>query len=500
MAPDMPLLQKAILAREWSFNVAFDNFDPEAKQLVEQLMAGQAKMRIRAEVALYNPWIRRRWKPPPHGGKTLVALEKFCNSSRPKKLFGRFLVKFLDPEHLRVIADCFYSLDQQGDGAIDAKDLRMAVKFTDRSLNCVNTIVDWMCADGRVEISLTRFAESMAEEVIDGKALRHSFESLDDDGSEAISADELFDELSVLDKDLTMEEVLAHIKLADLGISEDVEGDEGESDNKLSFGEYIRLFPGRIARVRDIEMRIKNTRVYASEKHELYDSFKDVIFTWTKALDSEATAITKACGLLEKEPTPAVKELKRRLTKVAQLLAHPPGPMDLNKQMAVFNAAQKAAKKDAKGKAGGGSSKHAAAEEYGFDSFVQDHAIHSYWPVLIDGDRKMLRHATHTDVATGQMNVDYYKANDAGQNVVKKIDEVLEWTRGQLDEYGSFTQVMNDTEELVPGMSFSGRGLQAHGEEADNDGDGKPDVAGDDDDGAGNEGFLSRVSRMLGKK
>ena len=52
---------------------------------------------------------------------------------------------------------------------------------------------------------------------------------------------------------------------------------------------------------------------------------------------------------------------------------------------------------------------------------LQDHAIHSYWPVLIEGDRKMLRHAIHTDVATGQMNVDYYKANDAGYSAQEGI-------------------------------------------------------------------------------
>merc|ERR1719491_1484442 len=143
---------------------------------------------MKADIALYNPWIRRRWKPPPYSAQTFCSLETFCLSPLPKRLFGRFLVKFLDAEHMRTVATRFYSLDTHGDGAVDAKDLRQACKDADRPASAVDTITKWMVGEGSTLIPLSKFAESMAEEVIDGKALRHSFESLDDDGSEAVSA------------------------------------------------------------------------------------------------------------------------------------------------------------------------------------------------------------------------------------------------------------------------------------------------------------------------
>ena len=79
------------------------------------------------------------------------------------------------------VADAFYSLDMMGYGAIDARSLRIACKAADRPLTSIATIMAWMCSEGPEIISLCRFSDSMAEEVIDGRALRHSFESLDED-------------------------------------------------------------------------------------------------------------------------------------------------------------------------------------------------------------------------------------------------------------------------------------------------------------------------------
>jgi len=159
-------VQTAILARNWSFNVMFDSFDHEAKELVEQLLASQANKRIKPEVALYNPWIRRNWKSGADPGSTFEKLDEFCSCSLPKRLFGRFLVKFLDADHMHKIAEAFYSLDTQGDGAIDAKDLRMAAKFADCDLRAVDTITGWLCVEGGTHISLTRFAVCQSDQPV----------------------------------------------------------------------------------------------------------------------------------------------------------------------------------------------------------------------------------------------------------------------------------------------------------------------------------------------
>merc|ERR1719498_1037236 len=94
------------------------------------------------------------------------------------------------------------------------KDLSIAARYSDRPESAARMIYEWMAGDAS-SITLGRFAECMAEDVIDGRALRHAFESLDDDGSEEISPEELFAELHDLDNDVTMEQILEHVAIAE---------------------------------------------------------------------------------------------------------------------------------------------------------------------------------------------------------------------------------------------------------------------------------------------
>lgn len=310
-------------------------------------------------------------------------------------------------------------------------------------------------------MSLSRFAESMAEEVIDGRVLRHSFESLDDDGSGAISSQELYDELKPLCSELTMEDIQAHIAASEIAIP-DAEG-EAEDDQKLDYNEYMQLFPGRLRRVKAVEDRISFNLSGAEQLQQKFDSVKDKVRSWMKALDSEATAMNKLSSSLDREGVATFRELKKRLAKVATLLQHPPGPKDLQHQMEVHQAQQRRRRKCSK------ELSTPLSAEYGFDSFVQDHAVHCFWPVLVDAERKMIKHAIHTDNA-GHDYVDVFKVSDAVQFVVKKIDEVLEWTRYQLEEYESITDVLSNAECGMHSMVYSGRGLQKHKDDSEDEG------------------------------
>lgn len=415
-------------------------------------MASNSSGRMRAETALFNAWIRRRWKPLPHADRAFVALEDFCNCSLVKRLFGRFLVQFLDAAHMMKVSEAFYSLDSQGYGSINVKALLSACKSADRHTSAITTITSWMCNEG-VPISLARFAESMAEEVIDGRALRHSFESLDDDGSECITAKELFLELKGLCSDLKIEDINAHMEIAEVGVA------SGESDHKLDYYEYMRLFPGRMRQVKAIEERIASTRAYAIKLETEFETVKEKVKAWIKSLDVENNTVSKLQSSLTPEGSTVYKDLKKRLTRVAHLLAHPPGPVDLDRQAESFQV-QKKSKRSSKGERG-------PAAIYGYDSFVQDHAIQSFWPVLIEADRRALKHAVRQ--VGGQDVIDVYKASDAAQFVGKKLDDVLEWTRFQLSEYESIINVLTDTESPLHSVLYSSRGLQRHDGEGEDD-------------------------------
>eukprot|EP00435_Cladocopium_sp_Y103_P017568 s2801_g4.t1 len=93
-----------------------------------------------------SEWIRRFWG-------------EFCRSPLAKRLFGRFLARFLDAGHFLQIAESFYALDNQGTGTINLKELQLAARKASHPPESV-------------------------EVVIDGRALCHAFESLEDDGSE----------------------------------------------------------------------------------------------------------------------------------------------------------------------------------------------------------------------------------------------------------------------------------------------------------------------------
>jgi Ca2+-binding EF-hand superfamily protein len=464
-----PLIQDG---GSWSFTVAFDQVDREAKELCEKLMQKFPARRLKVDQCFCNPWIRRRWKAPGHVHHVFSKLEDFCSSPLPKRLFGRFLVRFLDAEQMRVVAKAYYSLDGQGSGNVDASDLKRIGKMIDCPSQTLNTISSWLMSGGATSFSVFRFAETMAEEVIDGKALRHSFESLDEDGSEQICPQELFDTLKHYSSDLKMEQVLEHIAKAE-GRSAEVDNEEQSKDHKIDFQEYVRLFPVRLRRLQKMEERLSSTMNYGQDACTRYQQVEDQVAHWIKSLDNECHMINKLClECGDKKGPESVKQLRAHCGKAAELLKHPPGPADYEAHMDLWNSISKKKKKGEQqrrvSKGGGPIDKTPGVSEvFGFDSFMQTQALHAWWPMLIDNDRATIKNCMHHDSVNNALACDYFRASDAGQNVVKKIDEVLEWAKFQVEEYKSFVDVLTTSEGAIPQIGFSSRGLQSHGEEAD---------------------------------
>lgn len=455
-------LNDMIISRKWAFTLAFDEVDREAKSLIEGLLEGNFSKRIDTERALRNAWIRRRWRPPPHRARTFSRLEEFCNAPLAKRLFGRFLVRFLDAEHMRQIAHSFYSLDSQGDGVICGKDLSACAKACGRPPHAVQTITEWMFAESPgSSISLSRFAECMAESVIDGRALRHAFESLDDDGSECISAEELFCQLRTLDESLTFEQILEHIEAAEDEIQGHVrkekENKDEMKDAKLDFEEFVHLFPVRLKRMKLLQERTDANHQYAELSQQLFQSVQMEAHQWLKQLQAEISTVDKLSGLVvnKDEAEQAVKDLKKRFFRISEYLRHPPGPYDaktMGQLMQGVKAKTKAQKRNSRN------------DMYGFDSFMQDQAIKEYWAGLIVDEMRLLRQSVMKN-AGNNADIDHFKVHDAAETAILKLDLIIEWTRSQLEEYESFVEVLADIEAPMPTMTLSSRGLQHHGED-----------------------------------
>merc|ERR1712050_165934 len=178
----------------------------------------------------------------------------------------------------------------------------------------------------------------------------------------------------------------------------------------------------------------------------------------------------------------AAKGLKKLFTKLDELLKNAPGPFT------ALELQQRGTKWFKKNKG----HQHQEIEiVYGFDSFLQDQSLVDQLPILIVNEMKMLRQALNIQ---GKLSasVDQFKAHDAAESVGNKLQEVIAKAKGQLEEYDSFAEALDEEEPRMASVSFSGRGLRGrHGESND-------DEAGDEAGGAeGEHSGGSNMSRFI---
>jgi len=327
----------------------------------------------------------------------------------------------------------------------------------------------------------------MAEEVIDGPALRHAFESLDDDGSQCISPEELFAALRELDEALTLEEVVLHIETTEQNVGgdgEDKKDEEGGggSDGTIDFNEFVRLFPTRVARVKALEDRIEGSQRSANELRNRLVTVKAKLRKWVKTLEDEKEDIDKLLFDRQVTSEQRLPALKHRFKMVASLFGHPPGPATAEEHNANF----KSYMRNRKNKNG----KKAQGDVFGYDSFAQDQSHNSFWSILIEEDRKKLKGAVIKESST-EVHIDPFAVHDAGESVANKISEVVDWTKAQLEEYESFAEVQTDLELKLPQIPYSARGLMLQNSE-----NAKEDAEQDEDAAARRGSCFARILNL----
>jgi Ca2+-binding EF-hand superfamily protein len=364
----------------------------------------------------------------------------------------------------------FYELDAQGDGLLCQGDLLSACKsYSDHPQATYRNMVSVLLPGGvkpreTRTVDLERFAECMAEEVIDGPALRHAFESLDNDGSQCISPEELHESLHELDETLTLEEVVAHIAATEQHLGEDEQKgseDGGGGDGTIDFDEFVRLFPTRVARVKALEDRIHDTQVVGNQLKTRFVGFKSKIRKWVKSLEEEKDEIEKSMdNFMQKKGDDEVNNLKQKFKVVSTMLGHPPGPATAEDHSNNFKTFLRNRKKN--------SGKKSKFECFGFDSFVQDQGITGFWSILIDDEKRKFK-ASVLQESNNETHIDHFACHDAAERAASKICDVIEWTKTQLEEYESFAEVLTDMEIHLPQLPYSSRGLMHNMEEAADD-------------------------------
>jgi len=452
-------LEEDILEKRWNFTLAIDDVDPEAKTLVEGFLHSNSDRRMRPERALHHEWVRRRWRSLPGGDKVFVLLEDFVHQPIAKRLFARFLTFYLDAEHFLKIAESFHRLDLMGNGMITLKELEIAAKSAGRPAQAAQPVHHWLSRDGAEHITLLAFAEAFAESVIDGKALRHAFESLDDDGSQQISAEELFGALSGFDSTLTMENVIDHIDSAELDVGED----DSAQDHAIDYSEFVRLFPECVRRTEVLKERLDSSRESGDKLSQRFRSQQSDMEEWADGLENLSGVIHElSIATIQRgdRASEAAIDLRKHFAHVEHGLRCPPGPeteaTKAQQRGQGFNTQKKAALK-------------ANGEGYGFDTFVQDLAVEDQWYGMITMESKMLKSAVniHTRKFAGQS--DQLKAHDAAEGVQRKLNDALRRMKGQFEEYLSFAETLESPEPVMNDVAFSGRALPPRSGDADED-------------------------------
>merc|ERR1712178_423577 len=244
------------------------------------------------------------------------------------------------------------------------------------------------------------------------------------------------------------------------------------------------------ARMKCLQDRLDSSASSGEHIQNLFGKLEPDAKKWLQHLEDVKHNIEKLSNVLcnrdaKEDGEQAVKDLKKYVHRIAEYLKHPPGPHDM-KTMAALMQGTNHRKRKKKGNEEG--------EGYGFDDFMQTQALKEFWGTLVSEEMKNLKHAIIKDNKTGTEQADQYKAHDACDTVIAKINEILVWANAQMEAYQAFVEILADPEHPMPLVTFSSRGLQHHGDDNDDDEDGDGDGDGDADEQIGNA-----CTRLLAK-
>lgn len=450
---------------------------PQARSTIEALLTLSIEDRASISKALQSEWLRmHRCATSAHMAEALRELDAFCCSPLANRLFGRFLVQFLDDRQLRHIARTYDYLDVDGDGVVSEADLQVIAKMSGAGHQTVRRIVAALADPGASCISFWRFADSLTESTIDGRTLRLAFESIDEDGSEEITPGELWETLSALGPGLTVAQVVEHIESVEAAAAggpaspQSEQAADANQDQALDFEEFCCLFRRRVERVKALEARNERARHLAMEMGSKFEGIRDLAEEFVNALNTVQDDLHNAKGLAverfrgEQAQVNAVSALRETLKKADASLKGTPGPHD---DLEVLTMERKHGKRHVVVEPGHHHHHHRHGKKedlvFGFDDFLQERGAEQDWYKLL---AREVREVTQTKAKTEKHHKlhesDYLSVYKHVNRAGVKLKEVEEWSRGQAKEYEAFVETFRVEEESMPRLPLSCRGLHRH--------------------------------------
>jgi len=446
---------------------SFEIIDREIKPLVRRMLTLHPleRLYITDPAATRSEWFKKHWRI----GLSVVRaafkkLETFVYSSLAHRLFGRFLVQFLDAKACRTIAVDFYALDLDGDGVLSMADLEHTAKSMEGTKKGTTMKMMSHLSRGKLPvIGFWQFADSMAEAVIDDRAMKLAFECIDKDGSQNITPFELWETLHVFNPEVTPEQVEKYVIATEKKVS-GVAGDNSEQDHQLDFQEFTCLFPERCRRIDEIQERIDHSVSRGKDVNIRYQGVKHDIRSWVRFLQDCIKDVTQSrvyvadpyCSMANrKEGLDLIARIAGDLTEAVKGL---PGPYD--DFPSLVRKGPNAIKGNRITKQEGLQTKEGYF--YAFDGFLQEHAVRSEWAFLFLPDQKYFAKVIQKRKDKGPLKeVEYAEVVKGVDDFMFKLRQVYNWSSGQSEEYDSFSLVLSDMEKPIGELSVSGRGLHA---------------------------------------
>jgi len=434
----------------------FTEADKEAQNMIELLLYVNPNRRSTATQALKDKSFRKYWRfGTQEIAEAMCKVEAFCQCSLAKRMFGRFLVHFMDDRCMRRVAHTFYILDVDGDGVVSAMDLQAAARLAELPKEVPDIICSCLGENGA--ISIWGFADSLAEETIDSRALRLAFESIDEDGSEQITPPELFEALSPLSSELTLEQVVHHIAEVE-GLAEDA--DDSAQDHVLDFAEFAQLFPERTRLMKELQARATQAAEASNELQDRFSSVQGDVKEWISKMEGVKQQMNHLKGLVlerfrgEEKRHEALDNLKTQLKLADSSFRHVPAPSGEVTHMRTSTVAKtKSVRRRSV-------NNHKNEILLGFDTFCKDHASDESWGALLTKETKALA-STASKKGKARLNEpDYLASYFAVETAVEKLTDALTWTKGQFEEYESFCDAFSHLEAPLPAVSRATRGLK----------------------------------------
>eukprot|EP00746_Dinoflagellata_sp_MGD_P136240 gnl/MRDRNA2_/MRDRNA2_70210_c0_seq1.p1 gnl/MRDRNA2_/MRDRNA2_70210_c0~~gnl/MRDRNA2_/MRDRNA2_70210_c0_seq1.p1 ORF type:complete len:961 (+),score=159.57 gnl/MRDRNA2_/MRDRNA2_70210_c0_seq1:97-2979(+) len=314
---DDATVQKKISEQVLNFDSEFSHIEPEGALLLQSMLEKDARKRPSPEDIVTNSWIRLKTRSLDSNQLETVVdtMLDFAEMKPVMRSLGKLFVQYLRTEKQNDVEAKFRLLDVKGDGEVDLDEFTTLAFSRKHDVRKLFKILD---DDGSMAISPSEFvlANVYSQEVLTERTLRAAFSSMDKDGTQAITATEIYKALRTIDPEhpLEVRDVLEF--MGDL---------DKDMDADLDFDEFRAFFPKVVCRQDVLDKRSDAAYAKLNATQDIFKSFLKVIEAWLADLKAckdnlESMKLSTEAG----EGSSSFDDLKACLRNILRLVSRPP--------------------------------------------------------------------------------------------------------------------------------------------------------------------------------